>query len=706
MAHNDGVAAAGLAETHDDRPAGPRYSSDTPTNDFINLTSPDRRGLARLPGLDGLRGVAVLAVLAFHAGFQHMVGGYLGVSTFFTLSGFLIGSLLISESRRTGRVSLREFWGRRFRRLMPAALATLGGIMLVFAPLAATPDQRETMGRGVLAAVFDVFNWKLIRDGTSYTQLFTAPSPVLHFWSLSIEEQFYIFFPVVLLGLWLVTRGRRPLVLIVVAAATAFFVIEPHLFSMSHDRIYFGTDTRAPSSSWESSWPSCCRPNGCGATGAGVALAHRGPRRRASRPARSNSGAGGGSSRPHPGSTEAASRSTPCCRASSSPPPRFRPDRCGPCSASDLSGGRDPQLRDLPAALADLPGNPPDGPEPVSMGGTVIGVSAAFVLAELSFRILERPVQLRRWPAPGKPAAAFGAVGILAVAALSFLPWPVDKSQLVTDFAAEQQHFEQLGTGPAPVNPTTTAVASPVAPPPHLTMFGDSTVYSLSTGISEWAKRTGSASFDPGEATVGCPLVRYKEIKTFGIGVPPAFCEDWANRWPGVIDKMQPDAVILEAAPWNTSDVIIPGDTKVSSMTDPATAAFVKQEVLDQVDLVASTGKLAILMTYPRFVATKTDGPDRDPARMARYNQILAEVAAERPDTVRLLDFAGWLGDRSQDKALRPDGTHFTDEAATRLTNDWIGNQILTLWNDWWQMHRAPAAAGGTGSGTASGGGP
>jgi peptidoglycan/LPS O-acetylase OafA/YrhL len=200
---------------------------DPATRDFVDLTGHGRARLSHLPGLDGLRGVAVVVVLAFHAGFERMVGGYLGVSTFFTLSGFLITSLLINESRRTGSVALRTFWGRRFRRLLPASLATLAGVVLLFGPFVATADQRVTMKGDVLSALFDVANWHDILTGNSYAQLFSSPSPVLHFWSLSIEEQFYLFFPVVLVGLWAATRGRRGLLAAALGVLALASFLEP-----------------------------------------------------------------------------------------------------------------------------------------------------------------------------------------------------------------------------------------------------------------------------------------------------------------------------------------------------------------------------------------------------------------------------------------------------------------------------------------------
>ena len=220
-------------------------TTDPATRDFVGLTSTDRTGIRHLPGLDGLRGLAVLVVVAFHAGFENMVGGYLGVSTFFTLSGFLITSLLLNEADRTGSVAVRSFWGRRFRRLLPAALATLAAVVLLFTPFVATADQRASMRGNVLASLFDVANWHDIIKGNSYADLFTAPSPVLHFWSLSIEEQFYVVFPILLLGIWIATRGRRGLLAATLGTLAIFSVLEPFVFSMSDDRVYFGTDTRA-----------------------------------------------------------------------------------------------------------------------------------------------------------------------------------------------------------------------------------------------------------------------------------------------------------------------------------------------------------------------------------------------------------------------------------------------------------------------------
>src|SRR5689334_10795243 len=133
----------------------------------------------RVPALDGLRGLAVVAVLLFHSQFSWARGGFLGVSAFFTLSGFLITSLLLHERLGGQRAHLRSFWVRRAKRLLPAALLTLFGVT-VFAATVATTDQLRVLRGDVFAALAYVANWRFYLSGQSHSDLFRAPSPVLH----------------------------------------------------------------------------------------------------------------------------------------------------------------------------------------------------------------------------------------------------------------------------------------------------------------------------------------------------------------------------------------------------------------------------------------------------------------------------------------------------------------------------------------------
>jgi peptidoglycan/LPS O-acetylase OafA/YrhL len=171
--------------------------------------------LSRIRGLDGIRAFSVLAIIAFHTGLNSVPGGFYGVDSFFVLSGFLITSLLVKEWSGTGTIRLRRFWAGRARRLLPALfllVAVIGIILTVVPSILATP---HILG-DALAAIFYVSNWYSIHAGASYFTLSSQPSPLLHTWSLAIEEQFYLVWPLVVLGvLKLGTTGaprspRRP----------------------------------------------------------------------------------------------------------------------------------------------------------------------------------------------------------------------------------------------------------------------------------------------------------------------------------------------------------------------------------------------------------------------------------------------------------------------------------------------------------------
>ena len=159
------------------------------------------------PALDGLRGVAVVSVLLYHGGLSSARGGFLGVEAFFVLSGFLITSLLVSEWRDTGGVGLRAFWGRRARRLLPAlfCVVVVTGIQQALAgPSQAVPGFRAD---GISTLLYYA-NWNQIIAGNGYFQQTALTSPLQHTWSLAIEEQFYVVWPLLLLGV-LALAGRR-----------------------------------------------------------------------------------------------------------------------------------------------------------------------------------------------------------------------------------------------------------------------------------------------------------------------------------------------------------------------------------------------------------------------------------------------------------------------------------------------------------------
>ena len=202
-----------------------------------------------MPGLDGLQAVAVLGVVVYHLGIDALPGGLLGVSVFFTLSGYLITDLIL-EQHRLNEFSLRSFWMARARRLIPALLFML--VVVAAWVTVVGPHQGTEFRTAAATAVAYVNNWWLIFRDVSYFAQFDAPGPLSHLWSLSVEEQFYVVWPLlVAAALALVPekprslRPRTALVLLGLAGSSA--VLMAGLFEAGADpsRVYYGTDTRA-----------------------------------------------------------------------------------------------------------------------------------------------------------------------------------------------------------------------------------------------------------------------------------------------------------------------------------------------------------------------------------------------------------------------------------------------------------------------------
>src|SRR3712207_6745215 len=198
-----------------------------------------------MPGLDGLRAIAVIAVIAYHLDPDLIPGGLLGVGVFFTLSGYLITDLLLGQREATGSLKLGDFWMRRARRLLPALFLMLAVVVAWVTLL--DRSQLPSLRGDVLAAVAYVSNWWNIVREASYFARFGPPPPLEHLWTLAVEEQFYLVWPLLLwLGLRY-ARGRYRLAGLTLAAAALSAVAMALLYQPGVDptRVYEGTDTRA-----------------------------------------------------------------------------------------------------------------------------------------------------------------------------------------------------------------------------------------------------------------------------------------------------------------------------------------------------------------------------------------------------------------------------------------------------------------------------
>lgn len=676
---------------------------------------PERARLVAMPGLDGLRGLAVAAVVLYHAGFDWMVGGFLGVSTFFTLSGFLITGLLMKELDSTGQISLKGFWSRRFRRLLPATLVTLALVTVVFGFLIGTADQRAALRGDVLSSLFDVANWHFIFSGTSYGDLFSAPSPVLHFWSLAIEEQFYLVFPLLLLGLWQLTGRNRRMMAGSLAALAVASALLPTAMGMSTDRAYFGTDARAAELL-------------LGAVLAMIVFAS--PVRKRLHGDRRLQGWVVGLAvvmaaiqvywwwtLPQPTSwlyqggfalyavmtcviiVAATLPKGPFVKALSWGPLRWLGTRSFAV-----------YLLHWPVYLVvrQLV------PEWNRGAQTAIVIAISLALAEVSFRLLERPIRQGRWPSAQR-ARKVAITAVVAVAVLALLPFRVDEAARTTDFNAALAAFKQQGAAasepaqdpagqPAPAAGAAAAPAPPApapgtpAPAPvppdqaRIATYGDSTGLLMALGLGSYAAAYPSPLAGAGgEAQLGCGVSRFERRMVEWDEVISENCKTWPSLWPQSVANIQPDIAMLVTGAWEVPDVVVPGTGTWSALGDPTVNAFVRSEIAGAVDLLASQGSMVLLVLYPSYGSWADDGKPEavsrqaDPARMAVLHQILRDVAAERPATTRVYDFAAALGPVAlADPAIRPDGLHIPDAVMSNLYSQGIAQQIKDIWDEWW----------------------
>ena len=428
------------------------------------------RPIGYIPALDGMRAVAVALVIAYHLGYSGVAGGYIGVEVFFILSGWLVCALLMNEQQRTGGIALAGFWLRRARRLLPAMVAVIAGTLLVTSVV--DPGRLAELRTQAFAAVTYHLNWRLIVDQQSYFDAAEGPSALEHLWSLSIEEQFYLFFPLLAAGV-LAQRTRVSAVRLVLGLALVSTVLRLVLYEPGADpsRIYFGTDTRlsgllfgvALGLFWT---PNRLRPHATRrftltmdllAVAGALVIAwyafgldeHRAPAFQ------------GGFT-----AVQLATLAVLAVAVYPAPTMTARLLSRGPLRwVGQRSYGIYLIHWPVIVFLSDAPGEQPEGPF-----GVAVQVALVLGLAALSYRYLEQPVRVRgvrrsardagRWlvdSAAGRPAVA---LGILVVGSLVFTATLGVTRQVVTASPPAATDPESVVIGPGEATTTTTVPAT------------------------------------------------------------------------------------------------------------------------------------------------------------------------------------------------------------------------------------------------------
>ncbi|WP_421118201.1 acyltransferase family protein [Aquihabitans daechungensis] len=612
--------------------------------------------MARVPALDGLRGLAVVAVLLFHGGY--LTGGWLGVDLFFVLSGYLITSLLIIEHRGTGGVRLGAFWGRRARRLLPALLVVVVAVSAYAWLEVAAIDLGAVRSDG-LATLFFVANWHDIIQGVSYWDRGLAPSMFAHTWSLAVEEQLYLLWPVVL-AVVLRRRPSRPArkvaqVALAGAALSAAIAIGLRVAGASEARLYLGTDTRAVAV----------------LLGAFVAGWRRTTRRSASHARRLESaaivaaallavawwGLDGTASFTYGGGLLGASALAALVVAAAAD---VRSTRLGlvlgvrPLRGLGLiSYGL--YLWHWPIYVVLSPQRTGwDGPALLALR-----LAVTLAIAVASWTLLERPVRSLRptgwWT--GRRGAASG-IGAMAVAVLVLVAATSGARDLST---------EGLGDGVA------RAGAVPDGAP-RVVVVGDSVAASIAAPAIESADAYG---LDVVRSTVqGCQAVWDGAHDVRGVEGEVSRPDPCPADIRALIAKEEPDAVVVLYGGWTNADLQVDGAWV--GACDPAYRDLLRSRFAAVLADARVTGAPVVVVNAAR--STNSFRQEDTWERTACSNDVMAEVAGSTPG-VELLDFDGWLcpdgtcRERIDGTPVRSDGVHFQGPGGA-AASAWVFDEV------------------------------
>jgi peptidoglycan/LPS O-acetylase OafA/YrhL/lysophospholipase L1-like esterase len=620
------------------------------------------RGFSYQPALDGIRALAVAAVLAYHAGMPWARGGFLGVDAFFVLSGFLITSLLLSEWRRNGRIGVVAFWCRRARRLLPALFLMLLGVAFYSAAFAGPLELGRIRG-DALATIAYVANWRPVFAGVSYFDQYQLPSPLRHTWSLGIEEQYYLVWPLLLALLLVVRRvSLRTLAAVSVALLLSSALLMAFLFQPHHDpsRVYYGTDTRAQSllvgavlamvlprlspllrlraANWATNGASILCIGGIAwawvTTSGDSTLLYRG------------------------GFLMLAAGVAVVITAAVQP--QLGPVRkvlsLPPLRALGLiSYGV--YLWHWPIYMMLSPSRVGWDPYPLF----ALRVAVTLAVATASYKLLELPIrhgafrQRRVSWALAPAAAGCVALALVIVTRGGFIP-------VTTHTAAAMPSIDET----APNQPL------------RIMVLGDSVGLSLDPGLSEIGRESNVVIWNP--SILVCGLVREDFIIDLRGEASPqreADCEKWRDAWPGDVAGFHPDLVVMVFGVWDARSHVVNGVTLIAGT--PEWEDYIRSELERELTALTSTGAKLVVLTWPcshpaLFTVAGKAGAAAEEDEMRRVkslNEIYRRFAAEHPDKVNLIDlFAyacpeGRFSDLVIDGVkLREDGTHFTPQGS------------------------------------------
>ncbi|MEO6653213.1 MAG: acyltransferase family protein [Ilumatobacteraceae bacterium] len=620
-----------------------------------------RRTLTYNPALDGIRAVSVIAVLLYHAGV--ISGGWIGVEVFFVLSGYLITALLLLELDSRGRIDLVEFWRRRARRLLPG----IGLLVVMVAGYVAVFHSTSTsIGRDVAGLLTYTSNWTTAA-GDGYWAQFASPSPLRHAWSLAVEEQFYLLFPVMSMVLlrptvrrWAVP-GVTALALIWQVASTAFFSV---------NRVYLGTDTRAfgllagatiavvlhdapvGRRRWSSSVASATGSIGClWLVFAALALSEdtvglfRGPFQL----------------------VVVATAMVLLSVTAGSPSIISRAFGIGPLAdVGRWSYGI--YLFHWPILLAIEP----SVGRPWILFVIVTAITVPF--AALSHRYVEQPIRQRGVAAFGDPKPVwFTAALVVAVAGLTATAG-ADAPPTAADVAARPV---VVADGPVPsmradpveaaevtdaARPTVGLVPRTDGRPLRVYVVGDSVGQSIEEALAPVSDELGLEVFGRSAGACGYDRVR---MRYFSGDEEPEICTEVIDRWRPDVEAFRPDAVLFVYGSWSGWT----HEGRVQTQCEAGLADHVRSLYGLALDDLSASGA-PVYFVAPAIWEGNPEGPGSTPDRFRCVRDVMASFVDDHRDRAGFVDLLEefCVGDRCNATVdgtpIRPDGVHFEGPAA------------------------------------------
>lgn len=641
----------------------------------------DRAGRQRgIPALDGLRAVAVALVLVGHGGVPGVGGGFIGVDIFFVLSGFLITSLLLDELGRSGRIDLTGFWIRRARRLLPALVLM---VLTVAAARELLPYQALTgLRNDALAAFLWMANWRFVAQKTDYFTQGAPPSPLQHTWSLGVEEQYYIVWPLLLIAvtLLLAARARRyfqratlggvrftifvigTLGALASGAAAIVFASES-----TRDRIYFGTDTRAQALLVGASAAALLVRDWTALNHGWCLVRTRWGRRVA----------------------------------------RFLPviGVAGLAALTHFATGNVNEFRHGLLILVALAAVFVVAPVALEQRGAVARLLAwrplvwlgtisygiylwhwpiflalngertgwtgmrlfaarcalTVAIAALSWWLFEQPI--RRWRPARVPLLPLAAATVASAAAATMLVIPVGTGPGLREVGLPPGVSAVAAVSPSPPEPVAPGpAAAPRDPnrPFTVSVFGDSIGWTM----MHYLPATPGFRFID-HTVIGCSLVRGTPYRYIGQTLEQRpECDTWPSRWSAQVSQDRPDVALLIIGRWETVDRVNEG--KWTHIGDPTFDGYLNFELQRALKIVGSSGVRVMVATVPYSRGgEKPDGrlyPEDQPDRVRQWNDMLRKTVSQHRN-VGIIDL---------NKKLSPDGVYTAKVDGIQVRSDGV----------------------------------